>query len=70
MRSETVERTTGEWYKSSFSNGRGGMCVEIMNQADGGRSVRDSKNPAGPVLDFSADEWGAFTAGVRAGEFG
>jgi hypothetical protein len=36
---------------------------------DGGWAVRDSKNPGGPKLAFAADEWRAFTAGVKAGEF-
>jgi hypothetical protein len=31
--------------------------------------VRDSKTPDGPKLAFTADEWLAFTAGVKAGEF-
>ncbi len=29
----------------------------------------DSKNPTGPALTFTATEWAAFTAGVKAGEF-
>ena len=32
-------------------------------------AVRDSKDPAGPKLAFTAPEWEAFTAGVRDGEF-
>jgi hypothetical protein len=35
----------------------------------GHRVVRDSKNPAGPVLSFTAAQWSAFTTGVRDGEF-
>jgi hypothetical protein len=31
--------------------------------------VRDSKNPTGAALMFTATEWAAFIAGVRAGEF-
>jgi Domain of unknown function (DUF397) len=34
-----------------------------------GRAVRDSKNPTGAHLTFTATEWSAFTAGVRAGDF-
>ncbi|WP_084505236.1 DUF397 domain-containing protein [Nocardia harenae] len=42
----------------------------VIGHLDGGRTaVRDSKNPAGPVLDFTPSEWTAFVAGVRAGEF-
>lgn len=33
------------------------------------RAVRDSKDPTGPALTFTAAEWSAFTAGVRASEF-
>jgi hypothetical protein len=32
-------------------------------------AVRDSKNPDGPVLRFTAGEWTAFLAGVRDGDF-
>ncbi|GAA2457637.1 DUF397 domain-containing protein [Actinomadura vinacea] len=39
------------WRKSSHSGGGGGAtdCVEMARLADG-IGVRDSKNPAGPVL--------------------
>lgn len=39
------------WRKSSFSNGGGGNCVELAQTPDLG-AVRDSKNPAGPILTF------------------
>jgi hypothetical protein len=29
----------------------------------------NSPDPTGPILTFTAAEWVAFTAGVRAGEF-
>ncbi|MER8072908.1 DUF397 domain-containing protein [Streptomyces sp. NPDC094034] len=35
----------------------------------GGRAVRDSKNPSGPALLFTADEWQAFVRGAVDGEF-
>lgn len=53
--------------KSSFSEM--GSCVEVAEVADG-VVVRDSKNPAGPMLWFSAMEWTAFLYGVLVGEFG
>ncbi|MCG5214675.1 DUF397 domain-containing protein [Streptosporangium sp. KLBMP 9127] len=32
--------------------------------------MRDSKNPAGPVLRFTHGEWAAFLDGAKSGEFG
>ncbi|MBS2965635.1 DUF397 domain-containing protein [Actinocrinis puniceicyclus] len=58
------------WRKSSRSGGQGGNCVEVAELPDGGTVVRDSKDPDGPVLRFTAAEWTAFVAGVRDGEFG
>jgi hypothetical protein len=55
------------WKKSSRS-GAGNNCIEVAD-LDGERAVRDSKNPTGPALTFTAAEWVAFTAGVRADEF-
>jgi hypothetical protein len=56
------------WIKSSlsFSNSN---CVEVASLPDGEIGVRDSKNPDGAVLRFTADEWNAFLGGVRNGEF-
>lgn len=32
-------------------------------------ALRDSKDPQGPVLRFTRQEWDAFVAGVGAGDF-
>ncbi|HEV2638868.1 MAG TPA: DUF397 domain-containing protein [Actinocrinis sp.] len=56
------------WRKSTKSGNNGGQCVETANLPDGGRAVRDSKNPDGPTLVFTAAEWHAFIDGVQAGE--
>ncbi len=64
-----MDLTGVTWHKSSYSNGAGGDCVEIAKLAEGSPAVRDSKNPTGQALVFTAAEWVAFTAGVRAGEF-
>lgn len=56
------------WRTSSYSSAQGN-CVEVADLPDGGRAVRDSKDRTGPVLRFTADEWEAFTARVRGGEF-
>ncbi len=57
------------WRKSTFSNNTG-ACVEVADLDDGGRAVRDSKDPTGGHLRFTAAQWSTFTAGVRDGQFG
>ncbi|MFE6738595.1 DUF397 domain-containing protein [Streptomyces tubercidicus] len=67
----TTDSLSPVWFKSSYS-GNGGQCVAVaMNVASRGVvPVRDSKDPSGPVLDFAADAFSSFVAGVKAGEFG
>jgi len=57
------------WRKSSYSGGNGGACVEVARNLPEVVGVRDSKDPDGAALAFAPDEWEAFTAGVRGGEF-
>jgi hypothetical protein len=57
------------WRKSSHSGTNGGNCVEVASNLPGIIAVRDSKNPAGPALAFTSDEWAAFINGARDGEF-
>ncbi|MFE7581256.1 DUF397 domain-containing protein [Streptomyces gardneri] len=52
------------WFKSSYSNGEGGECVEVSYDFDGVVPVRDSKNPTGPALLVPAAAWSAFVAGI------
>ena len=43
-------------------------CVEVST-GGGEIVVRDSKDPSGGTLVFTKDEWLAFVAGVKKGEF-
>jgi Domain of unknown function (DUF397). len=53
------------WLKSSYSGSTGGECVEVADGFPGTVPVRDSKNPAGPVLVLGTDAWQAFVDGIR-----
>ncbi|BCJ32773.1 toxin [Actinocatenispora thailandica] len=53
------------WRKSSRSTGAN-ACVEVADGA-GWAAVRDSKDPAGPVLVVSPAAFGAFVRDVTAG---
>lgn len=53
---------------SSFCTGGG--CVEIGRLTGGPVTVRDSKDPERRTsLTFTQEEWAAFVAGVKQGEF-
>jgi uncharacterized protein DUF397 len=51
------------WFKSSYSDGGGGACVEAAIALDAHAiHIRDSKNPDGPNLTASGKAWAAFIA--------
>ncbi|MGV9786426.1 DUF397 domain-containing protein [Streptomyces sp. NPDC003435] len=52
--------TNARWYKSSYSNGSGGSCVEVADGVPGVVPVRDSKVQRGPVLFVGASAWAHF----------
>ena len=54
------------WHKSSRSNGSGGNCVEVARNLPGIVAVRDSKNPDGPAMIVSRDEWAHFITRLQA----
>lgn len=53
------------WRKSSYSGGEGTECVELAC-APMINAVRDSKNPAGPVLIFSRNAVHEFLVSAHA----
>lgn len=57
------------WRKASHSTSNGGNCVEVAVIPPSAVAVRDSKDPDGPKLAFTPDDWRAFVAGVKVGEF-
>jgi Domain of unknown function (DUF397) len=56
------------WRKSTFSGQH--ACVEVAMLDGGEVAVRHSRQPAGPALVFTPDEWSAFLQGAWHGEFG
>ncbi|QOV44473.1 DUF397 domain-containing protein [Streptomyces chromofuscus] len=56
------------WIKSRHSNAEGN-CVEVATLVDGGVAMRNSRDPDGPALVYTAAEVAAFVAGAKEGEF-
>jgi len=72
MRAPDLSRAA--WRKSSYSNGTGGSCVEIaplvgIPGTNDDIAVRDSKDPHGPALTFTARQWREFATAIKAHEF-
>lgn len=58
-----------EWRKSSYSKDwNQALCVEVAAAPSGGQFVRDSKNPAGHVLQIAASDWAGFMRRIKTGE--
>lgn len=56
------------WRKASRSAGSGEDCVEVTRMRPG-VAVRDSKDPSGPKLTFSRQEFARFAQAVRRGGY-
>ncbi|MEV5427904.1 DUF397 domain-containing protein [Streptomyces sp. NPDC052701] len=56
------------WIKSRHSNAEGN-CVEVAALGGGGVALRNSRDPDGPALVYTAAEVAAFVAGAKDGEF-
>lgn len=63
-----IDLDRAAWRKSTRSGPNCDNCVEVAFVA-GAIAVRDSKNPTGPALIFTPDEWDAFVGGAKDGEF-
>jgi hypothetical protein len=56
------------WRRSSYSGSNGGQCIEVT--ASSRIHVRDSKNPDGVHLGFSAQVWREFATMIKDGNAG
>lgn len=61
-------KIVGPYQKSSYSVQQG-ECVEVAPTSTGGRAIRDSKNPHGPLLYLTPNGWYAFLTGAKDGRF-
>jgi len=59
--------THAAWIASRACNNS--ACVQVAHLPGGMVAVRDSKDIARPAHIFDSEEWSAFVAGVKAGEF-
>ncbi|WP_405136657.1 DUF397 domain-containing protein [Nocardia sp. NBC_01388] len=55
-----IDLSEAKWIKSTYSEG-GAQCVEVCHAGDA-VGVRDSKNPGGPELFFTPEQWNSFLA--------
>ncbi|GGL91342.1 DUF397 domain-containing protein [Micromonospora yangpuensis] len=62
--------TGARWRTSTHSGTNGGECVEVADNLTGVVAVRDSKDPAGPVLTLAPAGWADFVRAVRTHRFG
>ncbi len=57
-----------DFRKSSWSKNNPKTCVLVAKKPEG-VALRDSKDPDKKTLFFNHEEWDAFLAGVKGGEF-
>ncbi|MGA4998630.1 DUF397 domain-containing protein [Streptomyces arboris] len=55
------------WFKSSYSGGSNGECLEVA-RGYATVPVRDSKATNGPALTFSPEGWTRFVSAVKDGQ--
>jgi hypothetical protein len=63
-----VDLAGARWRKSTRSGPYSDNCVEVAF-VDRAVALRDSKDPTGPALLFTPQEWLAFVGGAKDGEF-
>ena len=57
------------WRKSSISTSNGENCVEVARTPTDQIAARDSKQPTGPHLRFSRNEWRALLDELKADRY-
>ncbi|WDT91686.1 DUF397 domain-containing protein [Streptomyces sp. SCSIO-PteL053] len=65
-RSVADASTLAGWFKSSYSGGSQGECLEVA-RGHATVPVRDSKTADGPAVVFTADGWASFVTALKLG---
>ncbi|PZG99781.1 DUF397 domain-containing protein [Streptomyces sp. NTH33] len=60
----TEQPTRLSWFKSTYSSGEGGACVEVAADVTA-IHVRDSKERGGPQLAFTRNAWSGFVTALE-----
>jgi Domain of unknown function (DUF397) len=68
MKHHSGSDSSQNWIKSSYSM-TNGNCIEVAGLSRELIGVRDSKDPAGPVIGFRPAQWDAFVGHVRNDAF-
>ncbi|MDE1675460.1 DUF397 domain-containing protein [Nocardia gipuzkoensis] len=68
MKKTDVDLSMVQWRRSS-AGGTADPAVEIAFLDEGYIAMRDSRNPSGPELIFTPEEWSVFLSGVDNAEF-
>ncbi|MET7482548.1 DUF397 domain-containing protein [Streptomyces sp. NPDC005538] len=66
MASNRTDLSEALWFKSSYSNGDGGNCVEVAHNLPALVPVRDSKAvPHGHAVILTAAAWAPFITALK-----
>jgi hypothetical protein len=60
-----IDLSRAEWHKSAHS-GQDGNCVEVAMNLPGVVAVRDSKDPDGPALVVTREQWRSFLSLLKS----
>jgi hypothetical protein len=62
-----TDTSQAAWITSRACNNS--ACVQVAHLPGGLVALRDAKCPAKPAHVFDSEEWAAFVAGIKAGDF-